>query len=401
MRGAERHSTTARDQAQGRTAAARCGAATTDPWPTADELEAAYGDWYRPAGGKPLLLRAATRSSGRTRGAARRPLDSIAPPGPVLDVGAGDGTLLDALRRHGREATGLERESMRADFLDEPLEDVERRLGGGRVLALARAPAGSRRGDSRRPPGCSRPGGVIVVAVPNSDSLQARLFGDRWLHLDLPRHLVHLSAASLRHGPGADGFAIERVSLPRGGQIVIGWLDGLVGSLPGDPDLYQALRRPAGRKQPHRPRPGELLAIAAGVAAAAGRAAVAPRSRWRCGAAAPSTLRRGVAERETAGTRRPKVIVVMPARQAAATLRETVAEIPLEHVDEIILVDDSSTDETVELARELPVEVVWHPHQVGYGGNQKTCYLQALHHDADVVVMLHPDGQYEPGLIPA
>ncbi len=90
----------------------------------------------------------------------------------------------------------------------------------------------------------------------------------------------------------------------------------------------------------------------------------------------------------------------MPARQAAATLRQTVSEIPLEHVDEIILVDDSSTDETVELARELPLEVVWHPHQVGYGGNQKTCYMQALHHDADVVVMLHPDGQYEPGLIP-
>src|SRR5689334_16906375 len=77
-----------------------------------------------------------------------------------------------------------------------------------------------------------------------------------------------------------------------------------------------------------------------------------------------------------------KVIVVMPARQAAATLRQTVSEIPLEGVAEIILVDDSSTDETVRLARELPLEVVWHPHQVGYGGNQKTCYLEALQHDA-------------------
>ncbi|KAA0274231.1 MAG: glycosyltransferase family 2 protein [Acidobacteria bacterium] len=90
----------------------------------------------------------------------------------------------------------------------------------------------------------------------------------------------------------------------------------------------------------------------------------------------------------------------MPARQAAATLRETVAAIPLDHVDEIILVDDSSTDSTLRLARELPLEVMWHPHQVGYGGNQKTCYMQALHRGADVVVMLHPDGQYEPELIP-
>jgi len=59
------------------------------------------------------------------------------------------------------------------------------------------------------------------------------------------------------------------------------------------------------------------------------------------------------------------VVVVMPTRQAAATLGQTVADIPLEHVNEIILVDDSSTDETVELARELPIEVIWHPHQVG------------------------------------
>ena len=96
-----------------------------------------------------------------------------------------------------------------------------------------------------------------------------------------------------------------------------------------------------------------------------------------------------------------KVIVVMPARQAAQTLERTFAEIPGDEVDEIILVDDSSTDRTVELAEELPLTLIWHPHQVGYGGNQKTCYLEALRRGADVVVMLHPDGQYEPSLIPS
>src|SRR5215203_1349080 len=96
-----------------------------------------------------------------------------------------------------------------------------------------------------------------------------------------------------------------------------------------------------------------------------------------------------------------KVIVVMPARNAARTLERTVSAIPRAWVDEIILVDDKSTDDTVALARTLPeLHVVWHPHNVGYGGNQKTCYLQALQHEADVVVMLHPDGQYEPTLIP-
>lgn len=95
-----------------------------------------------------------------------------------------------------------------------------------------------------------------------------------------------------------------------------------------------------------------------------------------------------------------KIVVVMPARNAARTLERTVEGIPREWVDEILLVDDSSTDETVPLARTLPLQVIWHPHNVGYGGNQKTCYLHALQVDADVVVMLHPDGQYEPTLIP-
>jgi len=91
----------------------------------------------------------------------------------------------------------------------------------------------------------------------------------------------------------------------------------------------------------------------------------------------------------------------MPARNAARTLQRTVDAIPDGWVDEIILVDDKSTDDTIAVARTIDkVHVVWHPHNVGYGGNQKTCYLEALQRDADVVVMLHPDGQYEPTLIP-
>lgn len=94
-----------------------------------------------------------------------------------------------------------------------------------------------------------------------------------------------------------------------------------------------------------------------------------------------------------------RIVVVMPAYNAAKTLSKTVAEIPREIVDEILLVDDASADETVELAQEMDLTVFLHEKNFGYGRNQKTCYREALRRGADVVVMVHPDYQYSPHLI--
>jgi glycosyltransferase involved in cell wall biosynthesis len=96
----------------------------------------------------------------------------------------------------------------------------------------------------------------------------------------------------------------------------------------------------------------------------------------------------------------PKVVVVMPAYNAAQTLRSTWEAIPEGVVDEVLLVDDNSGDATLTEAAQLPIRTIALPHNVGYGGNQKTCYLEALRLGAEVVVMLHPDGQYDPVLLP-
>ncbi len=95
-----------------------------------------------------------------------------------------------------------------------------------------------------------------------------------------------------------------------------------------------------------------------------------------------------------------KIIVVLPAYNAAKTLEKTYADLPKEKIAKIILVDDVSQDQTVEIARSLGLSVVIHVQNRGYGGNQKTCYLEALKEGADVVVMLHPDHQYDSRLVP-
>jgi hypothetical protein len=241
----------------------RCGSRTTWPVPTDAELERAYGSWYRPERGRfsgvgDQLLR-------RLRGRTARRLDEITPPGPILDVGAGDGALLDALNAVGRTAVGLERHSGRDDIREAEIREVEEHWAGivfwHSLEHLRDAGAAV-----DRAAGLLEPGGALLVAMPNPASLQARLFGDRWFALDLPRHLVHVPAGTLLERLRTLGLRPTRVSYLRGGQVLFGWLHGIVGALPSHPDLYDAIRRPEARREALSPG-RRILTLAIAMAA--------------------------------------------------------------------------------------------------------------------------------------
>ena len=247
----------------GRVRCARCGVATTSPWPSDEQLSAAYADWYRPESGRFSGL--GDKVLRRTRSALADRLHRVLPPGPVLDVGAGDGTLVEAFVRHGREAVGLEPYASGPHIRNVEVEDMDGNWSAvifWHSLEHLRRPARA----LSHAAALLSPGGTLIIAVPNATSLQARVFGDRWLALDLPRHLVHLSPPALLSKIEALGLRVERVSYLRGGQVVFGWVHGFVGKLPGHPDLYEAIRRTEARQAAQSPAL-RLYALTAAVVA--------------------------------------------------------------------------------------------------------------------------------------
>jgi methyltransferase family protein len=241
----------------------RCGAFATFPPPSAEQLREAYAGWYRPASGR--FAGPGDWVLARTRARVARRLDRIAPPGPVLDVGAGDGTLVRALRARDREATGVDPFAGDPDVTAADPASVEGEWAAavfwhslehmpdaGAVLAHVTERL--------------LPGGMLVIAIPNIASLQSRAWGDRWFALDLPRHVLHLSAEVLTTRLTALGLQVQRVSHWRGGQGLFGWVDGVVGALPGDLDLYAAIRRPPAQSAPQSRGRRALTVAAAGIA---------------------------------------------------------------------------------------------------------------------------------------
>jgi hypothetical protein len=150
-----------------------------------------------------------------------------------------------------------------------------------------------------------------------------------------------------------------------------------------------------------RHRPGSSEAAWQPLGASAGPWSSALDRAAEEGIVTPEAMVGATVDRPEASVSRPRIVVVMPAYNAAKTLERTYRDIPQDLVDQIILVDDVSRDETVEVARRLGLQVEVHPQNRGYGGNQKTCYRLALAAGADIVVMVHPDYQYDPTRLPA
>lgn len=220
----------------------RCGATVTFPRPREDELERAYGEWYRPGGGR--FSGPGDRLIAWGRKLAARAVAASAPPGPILDVGSGDGTMLAAFERAGRVAVGIERAD--EQVIPKPPEPA---AGWAAIVfwhSLEHLPQPGEAID--RAAAALAPEGVLVISTPNRASLQAAVFGDRWLHLDLPRHLSHPTPAVVKAHLERAGLEPVRTSRWRGGQNIFGWLHGLVGALPGTADLYSAIRRPVARE---------------------------------------------------------------------------------------------------------------------------------------------------------
>jgi SAM-dependent methyltransferase len=358
-----------------------CGTVQQPQLPPGDELRALYRDMRDDA--------YLGEEAGRRATAAHllHLIGERVPGGRLLDVGCGHGLLLDEARSRGYETVGLElsrsaarhaREVLGLDVREAPVEDFADDEGFDVVVLVdvlehLDDPVAA----VRRCAALLRPGGVLCVVTPDPSSVTARLAGRRWWGY-VPAHACLLPRATLRELVAACGLVISTdVPLVRSFSArrwasglaerlgpVRGPLERLAGALPDSASLSLALY-------------DERVIIAHRTDV---RRAPEPLLRHRGG---PAT-----------------VTLVLPAYNATRTIPNVVAEIPVDAADRALLVDDDSHDDTTGVALAHGLDVIRHPHNRGYGGSQKTGYARALLDGADVIVMVHADGQYAPGLVP-
>jgi SAM-dependent methyltransferase len=361
-------------------ACAECGSVEQPALPSGDELHALYRDTRDASYLSEELGRRAT---------AGRLLDLIGrtvPAGRLLDVGCGPGLLLDEARARGYDVVGLElsrdaaahaREGLGLDVREEPLEAFADDDGfDAVVLADVIEHLEDPVDGIERCVALLRPGGVLCVVTPDPSSLAARVAGRRWWGY-LPAHTCLLPRETLRELVLAAGLVVTAdVALVRT-FAARRWVSGLA-------ERAGRLAAPAARLARRLPLDASLsLSLGDERVVLAQRVDVLE-------APAPLMEDRGG---DTI------VHVVLPAYRAAATIPAVVSEMPHGVADRALLVDDCSDDDTTAVALAHGLDVLRHPVNLGYGGSQKSGYARALLDGADVVVMVHADDQYDPGLV--
>jgi 2-polyprenyl-3-methyl-5-hydroxy-6-metoxy-1,4-benzoquinol methylase len=362
-----------------------CGTVQQPVLPQGDQLHELYRDMRDDA--------YLGEETGR-RATANRLLDLIAahvPSGRLLDVGCGHGLLLDEARRRGYQTVGLElsreaakhaRETLGLDVRELPLEGFSEGTNGdlpGGFEAVVLADVLEHLDDPvdaiDRCAGLLRPGGVLCIVTPDPSSLTAKLAGARWWGY-LPAHTVLLPRRTLRELISARGLVISAdVPFVRtfAAKRWVGGLAERLGPLSG-PLTTVADKLP--------PLP---ISLSLGDE----RVILAHRTEVRVALEPLLTSTGGQAQ----------VHVVLPAYNAVRTIGDVVSEMPADAADRALLIDDFSPDETAAVASAYGLDVLRHPANRGYGGSQKTGYVRALRDGAEVIVMVHADNQYDPGLV--
>ncbi|RKQ93427.1 glycosyl transferase family 2 [Solirubrobacter pauli] len=327
------------------------------------------------------------------RATAKRLLDLIAahrPDGRLLDVGCGHGLLLDEARKRGYETVGLElsrsnarhaREALGLDVREVPLEAFEHATNGdapGAFDAIVLADVIEHLDDPvaaiDQCAALLRPGGVLCVVTPDPASLTAKVAGKRWWGY-LPAHTVLLPRRTLRELISAAGLVISDDVPFKRTFAAKRWVGGLAERLPAGESLAALADR----------LPPVQLSLSLGDE----RVILAHRT--------PVTPAAEPLLRHTNG--RAPIHVVLPAYRAVRTIPDVVAQMPKDAADHALLIDDASPDETTTVALLHGLDVLRHPANRGYGGSQKTGYTRALRDGAAVIVMVHADNQYDPGLV--
>jgi 2-polyprenyl-3-methyl-5-hydroxy-6-metoxy-1,4-benzoquinol methylase len=314
--------------------------------------------------------------------------------GRILDVGCATGFLLDQARKQGWEVYGVELSAWAVDYAKNKLQLPNITQGS---LADANYPANffdvvvlkdviehltDPKETLEQIRYVLKPAGIMCCNTPDIDSLASKILGAKWWGIK-QSHLFYFDKNSLSALFKATGFVPLKIRSHARTFTLNYWIYNLLGYKPGFAFVRSWLdKKPSWADKLICIDLGDQVEI------------FARKSREL------KYLHELESPVETDKLKPVmKVCVVLPAYNAASTLKRTLADIP-PVIDEIILVDDASTDNTAELARSLGLKVFVHDKNTGYGGNQKTCYKNALGLGADVVIMLHPDYQYDPTAIP-